>query len=41
MESFSSNKNTQTLDLIEILPSYTPDMPIPNASINDGDIMLN
>ena len=32
--SCSLNGNEQTHDLIEILPSCTPDIPIPNASID-------
>ena len=31
IESYSLNENAQTYDLIEILPSCTPDIPIPNT----------
>ena len=41
IESYSLNENAQTHDLIEILPSCTPDIPIPNASIDPNEVVIN
>ena len=41
IESCSLNENTQTHDLIEILPSCTPDISIPNASIDPNEVEIN
>ena len=41
IESYSLNENAQTHDLIEILPSCTPDIPIPNASIDPKEVVIN
>ena len=41
IESYSLNKNAQTHDLIEILHSCTPDIPIPNASIYPIEVVIN
>ena len=41
IESCSLNENTQTQDLIEILPSCTPDISIPNASIDPNEVEIN
>ena len=40
IESYSLNENTQTLDLIEILSSCAPDIPIPNASIDPNEVVI-
>ena len=37
----SLNENAQTHDLIEILPSCTSDIPIPNASIDPNEVVIN
>ena len=41
IESYSFNENAKTLDLVEILPSSTPDIPIPNASIDPNEVEIN
>ena len=41
IESYSLNENAQTHDLIEILPSCTPDIPIPNVSIDPNEVVIN
>ena len=41
MESYSLNGNVQTLNLIEIPPSCAPDIPIPNASIDPNEVVIN
>ena len=41
IESFSLNENAQTLDLIKILPSFTSDIPIPNASFDTSEVEIN
>ena len=38
IESYSLNENAQTLDLVEILASCTPDIPLPNASIAPSEV---
>ena len=39
IESYSLNENTRTHDLIEILSSCTPDISIPNASIDPNEVI--
>ena len=41
IESYSLNEDAQTLDLIEILPSCTSDIPILNASIDPNEVVIN
>ena len=41
IESYSFNENAKTLDLVEILPSSTPDISIPNASIDPNEVEIN
>ena len=41
IESYSLNENAQTHDLIETLPSCTPDNLIPNASIDPSEVVIN
>ena len=41
IESYLLNDNAQTNDLIEILPSCTPDIPIPNVSIDPNEVVIN
>ena len=41
IESYSLNENGQTHDLIEILPSCSPDIPITNASIDPNDVVVH
>ena len=33
--------NVQTLNLVEILPSCTPDIPVPNASVDTNEVEIN
>ena len=40
-ESYSLYKNAQTHDLTEIRLSCTPDMPIPEASIDPNEAVIN
>ena len=40
IESYSLNENGQTHNIIEILPSCTPDIPIPNASIDPKEVVI-
>ena len=41
VEPYSLNENARTHDLIEILPSCTPDIPIPNAPIDPNEVVIN
>ena len=41
IESYSLYENAQTHDLTEILPSCTPDIPIPDASIHPNEAVIN
>ena len=41
IESYSLYENTQTHDLTEILSSCTPDIQIPDASINPNEVVIN
>ena len=40
-ESYSLYENAQTYDLTEILPSCTPDIPIPDASVDPNEAVIN
>ena len=39
--SYSLNENAQTHDLIEMLPSCTPDIPISNAPVDLNEVVIN
>ena len=41
IESYSLYENTQTRDLTEILSSCTPDIQIPDASIDPNEVVIN
>ena len=41
IKSHSLNENAQTLDLIEIISSSTPDIPIPNTSKDSNEVEIN
>ena len=41
IESYSINENAQTLDLIEIFSSCTPDKPILNTSNDTNEVEIN
>ena len=41
IESYSLYENAQTHDLTEILPSCTPDIQIPDASIDPNEVVIN
>ena len=41
LKPYSLNENAQKLDLIEILPSFNPDIAIPNASIDTNELEIN
>ena len=41
IESYSLTENAQALDFIEILLICTPDIPIPDASIDPNEVVIN
>ena len=41
IDSYSLNENAQTDDSIEVPPSCTPDIPIPNVSIDPNEVVIN
>ena len=40
LKHLAKNENAPTLDLIEILSSCTPDIPIPNASTDTNEVEI-
>lgn len=41
LKSYSLNENARTLDLIEILSRFTPDIAIHNVSIDTNELEIN